>query len=58
VLSRTALAFGPDPNGAINRISSAPNDLAHRDQEVKERVDTYLYTALGYTEKHLRIPPA
>lgn len=58
VLSRTALAFGPDPNGAVNRISSAVNDLDRRDQQVKEAVDTYLYTALGLAEKHLRIPHA
>jgi hypothetical protein len=58
VLSRRSLAFGPDPNGALNRIASAPNDLAKRDQQVKENVDNYLYTALGYTEKHLHIPHA
>ncbi|HVW22607.1 MAG TPA: hypothetical protein VHC86_15435 [Opitutaceae bacterium] len=56
VLSRTALAFGPDPNGAVSRIHSAVNDLARRDQQVKEDVATYLYVALGLTEKHLHIP--
>ena len=56
VLSRTALAFGPDPDGALNRIASAPNDLAKRDQRVREDIATYLYVALGLTAKHLHLP--
>lgn len=53
VVSRQSLAFGPDPNGAIESIQTAPNDLARRDARVEAQIEMYLYEGLQMLEQRL-----